>query len=129
MQSWPCLWVSSNIKPCLKLGKIMKIKCQISLICRYWKKLWKFCYTNFLRLTKKPFFSSHLTGLWTLLLDTSFLTGFLTLDPTSIYKSIMLFFGDINQFHLTRACFLCLINDIMSKNRETKKTFIGFMIQ
>ena len=47
--------------------------------------------------------------------------------PPSIWLAIMMCYGDIEQFHLTRTSFLCLIYDKMLNNSGIKKILFWFM--
>ena len=56
-----------------------------------------------------------------------FLLRFHTCCTPSIWQSISIYFGDIMQFHLTRASFLSLINRKISKNNGIEKIFFWFL--
>ena len=63
-----------------------------------------------------------------LLSGTPFLGPFFTPGTPSLQLQIYFNYDDIWQIHLTRASFLCLIYDKMSKKQCNRKNFFGFMI-
>ena len=56
-----------------------------------------------------------------------FLVKFSHLSPPSIWLAIMMCYGDIEQFHLTRTSLLCLIYDKMLDHWGIEKILFWFM--